>query len=639
MLSLIFLQDAAPTAAQTLAPPEKQPALLSLIYIGGFVLIILLLLLSLVRNRKTRSSLAAVAPMDLPEEVRKRLGVTSTNRGLRALRWLFVLISFSVFGFHVYWAHYAEERNASFQQYRYVDLRNKRLVESSLRGWILPRVGDLDDAIAYYTRNQSGNIVRDYSLEYELSHLLKTDRGNPGLERSLFNVESSAVPEAWQVVRGEVAKQQANRDVRLSIDVELQKYAREELKKLGKPGAVVMINPQTGDILTVYSEPTYSVKAAQDEMNYLKLDADKINKPLLSRALDAYYIPGSTFKTLTMIAAFLAGEQGTKFTCQGGGYVPMQGAKALQDDGGHVHGTIGIETAYEKSCNQYFAQMGVKLGAERLRTAAKLVGIGAYDTPGEALRSRKQPEILHASSEAIKRSIAPTEATMVTGPKTNRFELALEGFGQGQAGQMTPFQMAMLCAAIANLEGKLMKAKIEKDLQPEAYSQAMTPQQAQTMRDIMGLVPKSGTGRGAFAPVNAAGITSGGKTGTAQKEIPVVDPKTGKPKTETKYERDYKGNIIRQYEAIVMALDERIDSWYLCIAPLEHPTIAMAVIIEGGGYGSRAAAPLAAKMILKAKELGLLSSGGNAPSKKSQEEIAKGRNNGTNNGTKQPARR
>jgi cell division protein FtsI/penicillin-binding protein 2 len=140
----------------------------------------------------------------------------------------------------------------------------------------------------------------------------------------------------------------------------------------------------------------------------------------------------------------------------------------------------------------------------------------------------------------------------------------------------------------------------------------------------MGLVTggPEGTARGVFAPVKAAGITSGGKTGTAQKDVPVYDAKTGEPLRKKKYEKDPKGNIIREYEVLVMADKPRIDGWFLCIAPLENPQIAMAVIVEGGGYGSRSAAPIAAQLVLKAKALGLLGGGGGAqqqPQKKPNE--------------------
>jgi cell division protein FtsI/penicillin-binding protein 2 len=312
-----------------------------------------------------------------------------------------------------------------------------------------------------------------------------------------------------------------------------------------------------------------------------------------------------------MIAAYLAGEQDTEFTCSGGGYYAAQGANVIFDDGGpgEVHGKIGIDHAYEVSCNQYFAQMGVKLGPERLKRAAQLLGIGAYDTPAEALRGRKEPELWNSSSDAVKRALAPREATIVTGKQVTRYDLALMGYGQGYAGQMTPFQMALAAATIGNVEGKLMKPKIEFNQAPQPFNQVLPASTAARLREIMGLVTggPSGTARGVFAPVKAAGINTGGKTGTAQKVVPVYDPKTGQIKTRHRIERDNRGNIIREYDEAIMDEEHpRIDGWFLCIAPLEKPQLAIAVIVEGGGYGSRSAAPLAASMVMKAKDLGYL---------------------------------
>jgi cell division protein FtsI/penicillin-binding protein 2 len=325
-----------------------------------------------------------------------------------------------------------------------------------------------------------------------------------------------------------------------------------------------------------------------------------------------------------MTAAFVAGLQDTEFVCSGGGYYAAPGANVIFDDGGpgEVHGRIGIDTAYEVSCNQYFAQMGVKLGAERLKQAAQLLGIGTYDTAVEALRGRKQPEIWNASTDAVKRALAPREATIVTGKQVTRYDLALMGYGQGYAGQMTPFQMALAASAIANMEGKLMKPKIEFDRPPEMFKQVMPPQVAATLRGIMGLVTGGprGTARGVFGPVKAAGINTGGKTGTAQKVVPVYDPKTGEPKTRHRVEKDNKGNIIREYEETIMDEEHpRIDGWFLCIAPLERPQLAMAVIVEGGGYGSRSAAPIAAALVLKAKELGYFTVASTQPGQPAQQ--------------------
>src|ERR1043165_3213577 len=298
--------------------PEKQPALLSLVYTAGFALLALLLLLSLVfARRRRRSALDAVAPADLPPEVRQRLGATSTNRGLRALRWLFVLLALGVFGFHVYWAQYAAESNDRFQELSYKDLRNRRLAESTLRGWILDRTGQLDRALALYRRAPNGQIVRDYPLDTEVSQLLGSDRGDPGLERALFGIQTHAGPEALDVVEGKDIKQPTNLDVRLTIDSELQKEAVAQLK--GRHGAVVVLNPQTGELLAMYSNPSYSLKEVQDEETWVRLNANERDRPLVNRATSAYYVPGSTFKTLTMTAAFLNGMQDSIFNRSPGG--------------------------------------------------------------------------------------------------------------------------------------------------------------------------------------------------------------------------------------------------------------------------------------------------------------------------------
>jgi len=582
------------------------PALFTLIYVGGFGLVILLLLLSLIRNRRQTSS-NRTALDDLPKEVRKRMGSASTNRGLRALRWLFFLLSIGLFSFHVYWAHYAQERNEKFQQLSYKDLRGRRLSESTLRGWVFDRSGRVDQPLAYYKRDSSGHIRREYPMDKALAHIFGSDRGDPGLERALFGVQSGVLPEALQVVKGEAVEFKGNQDVRLTIDRNLQQTAVDLLK--GKHGAVVILNPQNGDVLALYSEPSYSLYEVDDEATWIRLEANERDKPLVSRALGAYYIPGSTFKTVTMTAAFLAGEQDTEFTCSGGGYYAAPGANVIFDDGGpgEVHGRIKIDHAYEVSCNQYFAQMGVKLGAERLKRAAQLLGIGAYDTPSEALRGRKLPEIWNASTDAVKRALAPREATIVTGKQVTRYDLALMGYGQGFAGQMTPLQMALAASTIGNMEGKLMKPRIEMNVAPQPFNQVVTPQTAARLRSIMGLVTGglSGTARGVFGPVKAAGINTGGKTGTAQKIVPVYDPKTGEPKTRHKIERDNRGNIIREYDEVIMDNENpRIDGWFLCIAPLERPQLAMAIVVEGGGYGSRSAAPIAAALVLKARDLG-----------------------------------
>ena len=608
-LALLLLQTASPSPSRATSP-EKFPAWLTLVFLIGISLIVLLLLLSVVRSWLTRSGGAANVLANLPSDLRKRLGSHATNRGLRVWRWLFVLIVLAVFGFHIYWARYAADQNPKFKELSYKDLRNRRLSESTLRGWIYDRKGR---PLAYYKKDSNGEIDREYPMDSQFAHLFGSDRGEAGLERALFGTESGAVPEVWQIIKGETVEQKLNKDYTLTIDKDLQQAVVDQLK--GNHGAVVIFNPQTGEVLALYSNPSYSLKQVDDEAAWIRLDKDRKERPLLNRALNEYYVPGSTFKTVMMYTAFRNGMQNIRFTTSGG-FSPPGCSKTITDDNGACEacGNIGIDQAYQHSSNIYFSYLGTQLGGEKIRDTAKLLGLGAYDSVSGEGQGRREPEIWNASSKAIQQAIAPTESWLKAGKHSTRCELMYEGYGQGYASQMTPFQMALIISAAANLEGKLMKPKIELDQPNQMFSQVLTRDQANTIRGIMNMVTEGGTGDAAMGPVKAAGIRSGGKTGTAQKAVPVIDPKTGEPQKKLVTEHDFKGNIIGQHYETVFYDKLRSDAWYLSFAPLEKPVIAMAVLLEGPGpgisfYGGKNAAPIAAQLILKANSLGYFGGG------------------------------
>lgn len=608
-IALLLLQTATPSRATS---PEQFPAWLTLIFLIGISLIVLLLLLSVVRSWLTRSGGAANVLANLPGEIRKRLGSHATNRGLRVWRWLFVLVVIGVFGFHIYWARYAAEENPKFKEMSYKDLRNRRLSESTLRGWIYDRKGR---PLAYYKKDSNGEIDREYPMDSQFAHLFGSDRGEPGLERALFGTESGAVPEIWQIIKGQTVEQKLNKDYTLTIDKDLQQAVVDQLK--GNHGAVVIFNPQTGEVLALYSNPSYSLKQVDDEATWIRLDKDRKERPLLNRALNEYYVPGSTFKTVMMYTAFRNGMQNIRFTTSGG-FSPPGCNKTITDDNGGCEacGNIGIDQAYQHSSNIYFSYLGTQLGGEKIRDTAKLLGLGAYDSVSGETQGRREPEIWNASTKAIQQAIAPTESWLKAGKHSTRCELMYEGYGQGYASQMTPFQMALIISAAANLEGKLMKPKIELDQPNQMFSQVLTRDQANTIRGIMNMVTEGGTGTSAMAPVKAAGIRSGGKTGTAQKAVAVIDPKTGEPQKKLVTEHDFKGNIIGQHYETVFYDKLRSDAWYLSFAPLDKPVIAMAVLLEGPGpgisfYGGKNAAPIAAQLILKANSLGYFGSSAN----------------------------
>jgi cell division protein FtsI/penicillin-binding protein 2 len=468
------------------------------------------------------------------------------------------------------------------------------------------RSGDLDKALAYYEKDGDGDIVRGYSLKREMAHLLGTERGTPGLERTLYRKKQDPMPESWEVLAKIREKDESKRDVRVTIDSDLQTYLAAKLK--GRKGAIVVMDPQTGDILGMYSNPTFDISKAQRIDEWLRLEGNLRDKPLLNRALREYYVPGSTFKTFTMIAAFRENRQRSVFTAKPEGFLPRGSGRPIRDYGGSCGrcGPLGINEAFQYSSNQYFAQLSIAVGKDGISSLAKLAGIKPVETPADAVRANFFPEIWNTSDPRIANSIAPRQSTIVTGKKVTAYDIGLEGIGQGYSGQMTPFQMALIASIPANLQGRLMKPKIEFDRRPETFSQVVTGQQAAQMRQIMSLVPKAGTARGAFAKVNAAGIRTGGKTGSAEKQAPVFDKKTGKMRTRTRKRRNANGEL-EEYQSPVLYM--RTDSWYVSVAPIDRPSIVIAVVVESGGGGSRTAAPIAADIVLKARSLGLLGGG------------------------------
>ena len=584
---------------------ERTPAGLTIVYLVGIGVLLVLVALSFLSNfRRPKFNFEE----DLPREVKRRLTTTLANRSLRVWQFVFVALAFFVYGFHVYWTYYADDSNEQFQALSYKDLRNRRTQAARLRGWMLDRTGKLGGALAYYKLGQDGSINRAFSLEKEMSHLLGTERGTPGLERTIYKTEDDSMPEAWEVLTKIKHKEDGQRDVRITIDRDLQAFISDQLKD--KKGAIVVLNPQTGDVLGIYSNPAFNISEARTLNDYLKLEGDKRNKPLLNRATREFYVPGSTFKTFTMLSAFRAGKQNSTFTSSPEGFTPFKGSRGITDANGGCEApygctTLNIAQAFEASSNQFFAQMAVELGRERIRETAGALSILAVETPEDALQGIFFSDIWNTSNNRIKNALAPEQSTIVTGNKISNYDVGLEGMGQGYAGQMTPLQMALVASAPANMEGKLMKPRIEMEVAPQAFSQVVSPEQAAQIREIMALVTEGGGGTATrvFADVRAAGIRSGGKTGTAEKQAPLYDEKTGKLKTVKKKRKNEKGETI-EYDAPVMF--ERTDSWYISIAPLEKPQLAIAVVVEGGGYGAAVSAPIAARIILKARDLGLL---------------------------------
>ncbi|MBC7798682.1 MAG: hypothetical protein H7Z37_17575 [Pyrinomonadaceae bacterium] len=598
-------------------PLERFPAALSLMFLGGMLFVSVILTLFVLTNRRRKSVLANESPENLPEEVRKKLGVTSANRALWLFRVVFVFLAATVFGFHVYWAIYAEKEK-DFRELSDNGIRVRRAAASDLRGWMLDRDGNLEDAFAYWKLDKKSDnkgkvdedLARQYPLDKEMAQLLGTEVGTPGLERTLFRRKDEATPEALEVVMSGEPKKDESRDVKITIDSDLQKFAFEQLS--GKKGAIVVLNPQTGDILAIASTPTFSLADSKDPDKLRRIENDKRDKPLLSKALREYYVPGSTFKLFTMMTAFRNGMEGSIFNVKPEGYTPPGSNRPIRDaakgscEGGRC-GDIDIETAFTVSSNQYFAQMAVALGGKRLADTANAVGIMPVENIEDAIptgESSFYKDLFNASNNSIKVAVAPSRSTLVTGKSVTSYDFGLEGMGQGFASQMTPLQMAMIAGIPANMNGQLMRPKIEVDRQPEVYSQVLTPQQAERIRNIMARVTEEPGGTA--TAVNFGDIRVGGKTGTANRQVPIFDDKTGERKFRIIKTRNRKTGVVTERKKFLLA--DQVDGWFICITPLERPTMAIAVLVEdiGNKYGGGTAAPIAANLITKARQIGLL---------------------------------
>jgi penicillin-binding protein A len=270
-----------------------------------------------------------------------------------------------------------------------------------------------------------------------------------------------------------------------------------------KKGAVAAIDPQTGAILALASTPSYDPSkiagnSKSDQVNWQSLNADS-NQPMLNRALRETYPPGSTFKVVTAAAALDNGlytsiDQPTDSPLP---YTLPDTTTQLNNEGNIPCKNATLRVALQYSCNTVYGHIGAQLGLTKMLDQAKKFG---FDQD----------------------AFTPVRAVPSVFPeKMNAPQTALSSIGQFDTAA-TPLQMAMVAAAIAN-DGKLMKPYMVDQLRapnlnvieqttPQVMSQAVTPQTAQALQQMMETVVSSGTGTNAQIP----GVTVGGKTGTAQ---------------------------------------------------------------------------------------------------------------------------
>lgn len=421
---------------------------------------------------------------------------------------------------------------------------NRRMSEALSdirRGSIYDRNGQL----LAETRWADNRRERYYPRAAETAHVIGyvSDKyGNNGLEAAYANhlLGQTADGKVNNLLRKLTGKEQVGDDLVLTIDAELQHLAFTLLSQTGKNGSIVLIDPRTGAILAAVSVPSYDPNNLDEQWEQL---ANNQQAPLINRAFQGAYPPGSIMKVVTA-GGGLAANINVNDTLNCPGYLEVSGFK-LQD---RVHGSVNFTKAMAVSCNTYFARMGLNLGKDKFIQNAEAFGFNQkFDLPLE------------------------TRASTISQDKSfDEVELANAAIGQAEL-LVSPLHMAMVAACIAN-EGKMMKPYLVEQIlnpnketvwqsNPEVMKEVISPEIAAMIGQAMVAVVEQGTGGGAAID----GIQVAGKTGTAE-NIEKKEP----------------------------------HAWFIGYAPANNPQVALAVIVENGGYGGEVAAPIARQMILEA---------------------------------------
>ncbi len=418
-------------------------------------------------------------------------------------------------------------------------------------------IGEVDqkqiDKDNYY---KAGDYVGKSGIEKSYENEL---RGKKGLKISMVDVNNSEVGSYLDGALDTLPV--VGKDINLGLDADLQAYGESLMQ--GKKGSIVAIEPSTGQILAFVSSPSYDpnmLVGRERGKNYAILADDK-DKPLINRTVSGTYPPGSTFKMVIGMVALQTGSivPSTTFHCGGRGSTPIKCT--------HSHGSSpDLSNAIENSCNPYFYEAfratinnkkygGVKKGYENWVSMVNKLGLGKKfntDIPSELAGNIPTREFYDH----------------IYGGRWNHLTIRSLGIGQGEV-LVTPLQLANIAAIVAN-EGyyypphlinsfadgtpipEVMTTRVETGIEPR-YCKIIK----QDMRNVF---------EGAHGTAHRSridSISSGGKTGTAQNP----------------HGEDH--------------------SIFIAFAPVENPKIAMSIIIENGGYGSRWAAPIASLMMEK----------------------------------------
>ncbi|HSW64806.1 MAG TPA: penicillin-binding protein 2 [Dissulfurispiraceae bacterium] len=357
-------------------------------------------------------------------------------------------------------------------------------------------------------------------------------------------IEVNAIGRELRIIRQRAPI--AGKDVHLSVDIGIQMAIEHSFGE--KAGALIAMNPESGEILAFESFPSFDPNAFAQGISGAewKLLTESKKKPMLNRVLQSQYPPGSTFKIVTAIAALEEGvvDPAMRVTCTGG---LSHGGRTFGCWKKGGHGAMDMHSALVHSCDVYFYEIGKRLGIDKMHKYATAFGIGKETGLGLI---KERPGLMPNTEWKKEARKSPWYLG----------DTFISAIGQG-AVTTTPIQMAQVMASVAN-GGKIYKPTLIKgDFSPVATVE-LKPDTIRRIRAALHDVVAVGTGNNAMSSL----VPVGGKTGTVQ----VVGKSSGL--TGEKY------------------MDH---AWFVAFAPTDRPEIALAVFVEHGGGGGAVAAPIA----------------------------------------------
>ncbi|MDO8787173.1 MAG: penicillin-binding protein 2 [Sulfuritalea sp.] len=423
----------------------------------------------------------------------------------------------------------------------------------------LEKIEARDEEANYRGTEHFGKTGLEQHYEFEL-------HGNTGFEQ----VEVDAGGRAVRTLARTAPV--AGNNLTLTVDAELQRIAEQAFGD--RKGALVAIEPATGGILALVAVPNYDPNLfvdGIDTQNWKELN-ESPDKPMVNRALNGAYPPGSTFKPFMALGALTVGKRRPEQLISDPGFFNF-GGHHFRDDKKGGHGMVDMYKSIVASCDTYYYMLANDMGIDNISGFMGKLGLGqrtGIDIDGES------EGVLPSQEWKRKRFKKPEQQKWYAG------ETISIGIGQGY-NAYTPIQLAQATAIVAN-NGVLFRPHLVNFI-TDTRTGKRTPIEPQPARDLglklehievirnaMVGVNKEGTGARAFA---GAGYVSAGKTGTAQ----VYSLKGA----------DYKAGAVKK--------ELRDHALFIAFAPADKPTIALAVLVENGGFGAQAAAPIARQVL------------------------------------------